>query len=351
MVILQIVTRSDLGGAQSVVVNLANSLSTNNKVIVVAGGGDGRMWNLLAPIVKKEYIPTLQRELSLLKEYQTIRAFIKLYKKYKPDIIHLHSSKAGILGRLVFPKSKIVYTVHGFDSIRIAYRRFLPLERILQRKSHAIVGVSEYDKRNLLNEGITYHVETVYNGIQKPTSLGEDPFAHLSHFRKIVLCIARLSPQKNVEIFLDVAAMLPEYAFVWIGNQNEYCDKHSKNVFFMGSLTNAGAYNEYIDLFMLPSNYEGLPMTIIEAMSFGKPVVASDVGGVSEIVVNNENGYTVENTAQSFIDKISYVLEDEGIYARFSDSALKRFHKELTVENMLAGYMKIYNRIDCNKFK
>ena len=71
----------------------------------------------------------------------------------------------------------------------------------------------------------------------------------------------------------------------------------------MGSLPNAGAYNEYADLFILPSNYEGLPMTIIEAMAFGKPVVASKVGGISEIVLDDENGYTVENSAKASVRK------------------------------------------------
>lgn len=345
MKILQIVTRSDLGGAQSVVLNLANFLSINNEVVVAVGNGDGKMWQMLSPNVEREYVLSLQRELSPLKELQTIKVFKSLYRKYQPDVIHLHSSKVGILGRLAFPKEKIVYTVHGFDSIRIAYRKFLPLEKFLQKRCSAIVGVSQYDKRNLLNEGITNNVEAIYNGIERPVRLQENPFLQLGDFRKRILCVARLSPPKNINVFLEVAAMLPEYAFIWIGNQREYAGKYPKNVFFMGSLPNAGAYNEYADLFMLPSNYEGLPMTIIEAMSFGKPVVASNVGGISEIVRDDMNGYTVENLATAFCEKISYILECDGIYERFSKAALKFFNEELTVEHMIAGYMEIYNRV------
>lgn len=345
MRILLVITRSDLGGAQSVVVHLANLLSAQNEVIVIAGDGDGKMWQLLVPVVKKEYVPSLQRELSPIKEIETIRVFKRLYKKYTPDIVHLHSSKVGILGRLAFPKSKTVYTVHGFDSIRIAYRKYLPLEKFLQKKCSAIVGVSLYDERNLLNEGIANNVETVYNGIEKPARLKNNPFLQMEDFKKKILCVARLSPQKNVNIFFEVAAMLPDYAFIWIGNQREYVGKYPKNVFFMGSLPNAGAYNEYADLFMLPSNYEGLPMTIIEAMSFGKPVVASNVGGISEIVKDDVNGYTVENLAKVFCEKISYILEHDGIYERFSKAALDFFNEKLTVEHMVAGYMEIYNRI------
>lgn len=84
-------------------------------------------------------------------------------------------------------------------------------------------------------------------------------------------------------------------------------DNHPDNVYFLGNIPDAGRYNSIADLFILPSNYEGLPMVILEVMSAGKPVVASNVGGISEIVVNGENGYVVENTPQAFAEKISCI--------------------------------------------
>lgn len=342
MKIFQLITRTDLGGAQSVVVNLANELCKEHEVIVAAGEGDGKMWNLLSPSIKYEEIPSLHRELSPINELKTLFALRRLYRKYKPDIVHLHSSKVGILGRIAFPKSKIVYTVHGFDSIRIAYRRYLPVEKLLQKYCRVIVGVSIYDRKNLLKEGIKNNVQVVYNGISVPCKLEGNPFRNMQEYRCRVLCIARLSPPKDVDLFFKVATLLPQYAFIWIGNQYEYTQRHPSNVFFMGSLSNAGAYNEYVDLFMLPSNYEGLPVTIIEAMSFGKPIVASNVGGISEIVLNDENGYTVENIPDVFAEKIEYILENSDLYSQFSRNALERFKKNLTVDKMVSEYLKIY---------
>jgi hypothetical protein len=115
--------------------------------------------------VKYFKLNSLVRKISPVNEFRTLFSFNQLYRQYKPDIIHLHSSKAGILGRVAFPKNKIVYTVHGFDSIRLAYRKYLPVERFLQDRCKAIVAVSRYDEDNLKNEHIIQNIKRVYNGI------------------------------------------------------------------------------------------------------------------------------------------------------------------------------------------
>lgn len=345
MKILLVITRSELGGAQTVVVNLANKLCERHEVIVVSGEGDGRMWNLLDAAVKQEHCKYLQRAVSPVKDTLAAWELRRLYKKYKPDIIHLHSSKAGMLGRLVFPSKKIVYTVHGFDSIRVAYRKFLPIERIMQHFCSAIVGVSKYDHRNLVAERITCNT-MVYNGLSRPDVSNMQTIDAMKRYEKIVLCIARISAPKRHDLFIEIARLLPQYGFVWIGNHEDVTEAGlPDNCHFVGNIPNAGAYCSQADLFMLPSNYEGLPMVIIEAMSFGKPVVASDVGGISEIVRSGENGYTLENKAEVFAEKIRLVLENDEIYKELSKKSCKYYESELTVEKMVVGYMKIYDRI------
>lgn len=342
MKILQIITLSELGGAQSVVINLSNALSKYHKVIVAAGEGDGKMWPALNKNIEKVHIKHLKRALSPISDFLTLLSFIKLYYRFKPDIIHLHSSKVGILGRLIFPNSKIIYTVHGFDSIRIAYRKFLPLERFLQNHCKAIVGVSKYDETHMIEEKIKHNVSTIHNGIVPPLPIKDDPFKHIVGYTHKVLCIARISLQKNINLFLSIAQLLPQYAFIWIGNQFDFKEEYSSNVFFMGNLSNAGAYNEFADIFMLTSNYEGLPMVIIEAMAMGKPIVASNVGGINEIVVNDENGYTLNNDAKLFAEKIQYILENSDIYNKFSQKSFLRYKRDLTVDKMVDGYLEIY---------
>jgi glycosyltransferase involved in cell wall biosynthesis len=164
--------------------------------------------------------------------------------------------------------------------------------------------------------------------------------------KKVILAIARVAPPKRTDLFVDVARLLPQYNFVWIGNQNEVTEfgKLPNNCYFLGNIPNAGAFCSKADLLMLPSNYEGLPMVILEAMSFGKPVVASDVGGISEIVRNDVNGYTLANDAQLFAEKIQNIFEDKTLYSKFCQNSLDIFQKELTVEKMVQRYLNVYQR-------
>lgn len=346
MKILQVITQSELGGAQTVVVQLANNLSKEHKVVLVAGQGDGKMWDMVSNRVIKEDCPHLQRSISLKNDLLAAFELRRLYKKYTPDIIHLHSSKAGTLGRIVFPSKKIVYTVHGFDSIRLAFRKFLPIERCLQYLCKAIVGVSKYDEINLLSEKINRNIFTVYNGISTPCT---NDIAEISQFntnKPIVLSIARVAAPKRVDLFIDTAKRLPNYEFIWVGNQRDITEFGilPPNCHFVGNIPNAGALCSKADALMLSSDFEGLPMVILEAMSFGKPVVASNVGGIREIVQNNINGFTVENNAQIFADKIQYILDNKNVYNKFSQNALALFNDNLTVEKMVQGYLEIYRK-------
>ena len=344
MRVLQVITLCELGGAQTVVANIANSICGNHDVIVASGEGDGKMWHMLDERVQRVHCKHLKRNISFLDDLRTLYDLWKLNRKYKPDVIHLHSSKAGILGRLAFPSKKVIYTVHGFDTVRLANRRFLFLEKIMQRFCRSIVAVSEYDRRNLLAENINRNVTTVYNGTASIAVAGDLSFGIPAKYKKTVLCIARVSYPKNSVLFMEVAKLLSQYAFVWIGNKEPMHDT-PENVFFLGNIPNAAMYCSLADVFMLPSEYEGLPIVIIEAMSFGKPVVASNVGGVSELVRNGVNGYALENNANVFAEKINHILENQQVYDKMSQSSTELYDSYFTVDKMVGGYKDVYNRL------
>lgn len=324
--------------------SIVNELCAEHDVTVVAGEGDGKMLDAVDERVHKIRYPHLLRAVSPFNDLRTLLFIWNLNRKLRPDIIHLHSSKAGLLGRLILPKQKIIYTVHGFDSIRVAYRNLLFIERIMQKRCAAIVGVSQYDTNNLHGEGISNNISLVYNGIAITTEDKELPITIPPTYEKTVMCIARVSMPKRLDIFLDCARRLPQYAFVWIGNLNTMHDM-PENVFFAGNLPNAAAYCHKADLFMLPSNYEGLPIVLLEAMSKGKPIVASKVGGVPEIVINGKNGFALPNDVDAFVEKIDYILRNNEVQRRFSKFSLRQVEKHFTSKKMADNYLRIYREI------
>lgn len=342
MKILHVITRANLGGAQTVVLSLANAICNQHQVIV-AGEEEGPMWDLLDPRIEKVRIKEIVREISFKNDIIAYFKLKKLYHRVHPDVIHLHSSKAGALGRLAFPSRKIVYSVHGFDSIRLAYRKFLFVEKLLKNRCKAIVLASDYDKQNIIREGISSKLHIVYNGLNEPVIEPGLFIEGVERFEKKVLCIARISPQKRFDSFVELARLLPEYAFIWIGAEANYEYEKLQNLFVLEAIPNANRYIQLADIFVLPSNYEGVPIAIVAAISYGIPIVSSNVGGISEIVRNNQNGFTLPNNNLLFAQKISYILRNDDVCRLYSLKARQIFSESLTISKMVEGYMNIYN--------
>ncbi|MDR1883548.1 MAG: glycosyltransferase [Prevotella sp.] len=353
MKIFQIITVSEYGGAQTIVANLVKTLSPEHEVFVLYGG-DGEAWNALGNNFTKIKLNSHRKKIS----FGDIGLLFKLYYyrfRYKPDVVHLHSSKTGVLGRIAFSPKKTVYTVHGFDSIRKVFRRFLVVERLLKNRAYRIAGVSRYDVNSMREEGIGKNVVCIYNGVADPRLEQVEPKGRIADELEkiklscsgIVMCISRISKQKKFDLFLEIAEQMPQYAFVWIGNKTEVKGVPA-NVFCLGETHLARFYLKYADLFILPSNYEGLPVSLLEALAFGVPAVASAVGGVTE-ALNGENGFAVDNDVNSFTDRIKYILSDENIKKNMSICARQSYLANFTIEKMVDGYRSVFNAIVANK--
>ncbi|KAA6440695.1 glycosyltransferase family 4 protein [Dyadobacter flavalbus] len=352
MKILHVITLAELGGAQSVVLNLAAESIRNGHEVMVASSAGGELWNTLPKEVKQWKIPYLQRSISLLKEIKVVKELGKIDAAFNPDIVHLHSSKIGILGRLAFPSSKIIYTVHGFDSIRVAYRKFLFLEKLLKKRARHIVGVSQYDYNNLRKEGIRDNTGFVYNGIidyhtsyDKPESENHNRLKSIIQAKPgfKVICIARISPPKRFDLFCEVAEKLKIHGanFFWIGNKEKLSDVPD-NVFCLGEAEEAHRLLEHADVFMLPSDYEGMPMSILEALCYSVPVIASDVGGISE-VLNGSNGKAVDNQVSYFAEAILKYINNRDELVLAKREARKSYEKYFTIQSMYNAYLDLYH--------
>ncbi|MBN2652231.1 MAG: glycosyltransferase [Spirochaetales bacterium] len=349
MKILQIITLSELGGAQSVVLELSNSLVEKGFEVVVMSNPGGDMWNLLDKRVEKEICLSFKREISPINELKALFKIKKVIRRTKPDVIHLHSSKIGVLGRVAafpFKTKKVIYTVHGFDTILKANRVFLPLEKLLKRCCKKIVAVSKYDKNNLQENGIR-NVAVVYNGLRDFSGVAdEEALLFIKNLKiqgkRLILNISRLASPKRFDLYKEMAIKQEssENVFIWIGNKEEVVDLPS-NLFCLGEIPNARGLIPYVDYFMLISDYEGLPMAIIEAMSAGIPVIASSVGGIPELF-DGGAGFSVPNDSNLLIEKLVFLQNNSDLYDSVSKKARMKYEKDFTIDKMVESYLKIY---------
>lgn len=355
MKILHIITNTELGGAQRVCIELCNAALADGNQVAVASMQGGYLWDALDSKVEKFFIKSMVKPISVKHDLKCLHELRKVVRRYKPDVLQLHSSKAGTLGRLAAfgTKTKVVYTVHGFDSIRLKHRIFLPLEKILQNWCHGIVGVSRYDETNLRSEKINRNVHTIYNGIALPKEKTMQFFEDLrSQKKKVVLAIARIAPPKDLQMFLDAASEFSnDYAFVWIGGSDKFTMEEIKkqyeipsNVYLLGDVMEASSYVHYADLFVLFSNFEGLPMSIIEAMSNGKPVVASNVGGIPELV-GTENGCLVKTKDDAVCAIKNIFALDGDSFAKMSRSSKEKYVANFSLEKMWSDYKNLYETL------
>lgn len=359
--VLHIVTNADLGGAPRVVTELANAAAGAGSPVAVAAMATGPMWDALAPSVQRFPLRFMKRQIRPWSDLACLFELRALIRKLNPRVVHTHSSKAGVLGRLAAPKSlrgALVYTVHGFDTIRKAHRLFLPLERLLAKRTGAIVPVSAYDRDNLVAEKVDGRLELIPNGVSdRRGRVGSDHEALASlraarkAGRRVVLSVARLASPKRFDIFAQAAGMCGDgVEFFWIGNPQDRAELERTfgqlptTLHLLGELPEAGDYINECDVFVLVSDYEGLPMSVLEALACGKPVVASGVGGIPEALEGGA-GIVVENDAGTVAEALRGLLASQERCAALATAARRRYEERYSVNAMAASYDHLYKEL------
>ncbi len=349
MKILQVITQSVVGGAQSVVIELTNALIKDGHEIAVLSKPHGPMWDSLQSAVKKITCTDFSRNVSIIKDLKSFFFIRKIIKQESPDIIHLHTSKVGLLGRLAsWPRytQKTFYTMHGFDQIRVANRKFLPLEILAKYLCKKIIAVSAYDLQNLKMYGIT-NTKLIQNGISDKKKEYQDKkivdkIISFSAKKSIILSVSREAKPKRFDLFVEVARLLPQYSFVWIGNKEEK-ELPLSNILCLGEIPNASAYISLADIFLLLSDHEGLPLSIIEALSCSTPIIASNVGGIPEILQPNFSHIT-ENTSECIKNTIVKMLTNKGSLTLMKKNARIEYEKKYTIELMKNRYLELFGK-------
>lgn len=260
-------------------------------------------------------ITELKRELTPSND---VRSFTKIYKyirQIQPDIVHCHSSKAGIIGRLAAKKAgvkKIFYTPHGYS---FQADEFSPLKRTLfasieRLASHLATTktftVSKGEKQLAIDEKIDKpeKFQVIYNGLPNVKNTNEHKLHHLLELPNDTVIYgncARLSVEKNAPLFVSIAQeslkKYPNEHFVWIGdgeNLDEYQHIHP-NIHFIGYRNDADQLVDEFSGMLFTSKHEGLPYALIEALRSRIPIVATNVAGNNEVVIPNYNGYLFDS--------------------------------------------------------
>lgn len=335
MKILIVVTKSEIGGAQVFALNLARGLKESGKGVVVAGGGGGYLPEELSKINIPFYrFKNLERSYNPFKIFKFIKELKNYVKNEGFNVVHLNSSNAlfGVWGlSKIDPKPKIVFTIHGLSFLdknhkinflaKYLYGLFF---KCAWRKVSSLVFVSQLNYQSSIDRGLTKKGEVVYNGVYLPRDYFWDKEESKIFLQNkigfdlsdayIYGSIGRLAYPKNYEFLIEshneVKKLFPQAKLILIGEGPERNKYESlinslnlkEDVFLFGEEKNASRLLKTFDLFVLPSIFEGMSLSLVEAVASGIPVLASRVGGNEEII-GVDNCFELNNK-EDFLNKI-----------------------------------------------
>ena len=354
-----LITTSDRGGAQSHVFVLTERLLSLGVGVSLAVGDSGWLSDQMSKIgVKVTILRTLVHPIKPYKDFMAVLEVRNWLANERPDCLHCHSSKAGLVGRIAAATLRIpsVFTAHGwaFTGGASLIRKLIaiPLEKIAALCTAKVVCVSEYDfsRAKKFNIASLDTLEVIHNGIDD----SEFRAGHVNQ-RPTIVCVARFAAPKQHLLLIDALGRMKDRLWVLtlVGDGPELAKVIREvklaglesRVQFLGARDDIPEILSWCDIFVLPSLYEGLPISIIEAMRAGLPVIASNVGGVSELV-NSETGILVESEGKPSLEEALFALIEDGeCRQQLGSAGRKVFECSFRSDEMVSRYMKIYQSV------
>jgi len=319
--ILYIVTQGNLGGAQKYVSDLASEFSKTNQVWVASGyEGQGLEEKLTPSKIAYFRFSSLGRSVNPFRDIQAIFEIRSKIKQLQPDIVHLNSSKAGVIGSLaarLAGAKKIIFTAHGLvlnepmNGLKETFYRIITKLSFLLTDKILLVSKTDYnlalqkklappEKLVLVEVGLDYEKLSFFDRTRARTRLENLTGKNLGS-NKIIGTVADFYPAKGLDILLDAAQEVlkseQEIKFILFARKGPIqkqilrriaADKNLRSGFFpVLDRNDASSYLKAFDLFVLPSVKEGFPYTLLEAVAAEIPIIASGVGGIPEILENS----------------------------------------------------------------
>jgi glycosyltransferase involved in cell wall biosynthesis len=310
----------------------------------------------------------LCREIKPGADLTAVRKLTGIVRETRPDLIHAHSSKAGVLTRLQRMRNMripLIYTPHLYSfassfasgTRRVAYRE---IERVLSPLASRVICVCEQEAKLARAIGPEDRVRLVYNGVAPAPQ--QAPAAHevseLARTGPVVCAIALLHPRKGLDTLIAAAPTIlashPGAQFAIWGDGPELHRLQAlaaslgvgHAVHFLGLCTDPIAALRDADVFVHPAFAEAFPYVILEAMSAATPIVASDVGGIGEALIDDRSGLLVSpGDSAQLAQAVVELLGDAGMRKRIGAGALERFESHFSLTQMIDGVIDVYNEI------
>jgi glycosyltransferase involved in cell wall biosynthesis len=359
MKVLYVITKGERGGAQSHLWTLMNLQRFGTPVLAL--GEDG----LLGDLARQAGIPVhivrhFVHPIHPGHDVRALREFIRLIRAEQPSLIHAHTAKAGMLARIAgfITGTPTVYTVHAwsFNAMRSPLMRAMSVwtERGLRLMNQAVIDVSHFNFEMAKREGVAprRNHQVVWNGVEddpRRASFGEDggPI-------KIVM-VARFAPPKDHCLLLEALAPLPRnWQCTFIGDGPDQAKAQARahalgidrHVRFLGDRDDVPELLAQSHLFVLCSNSESLPISILEAMRAGLPVVSSDVGGCAELVTDGVTGLLAKpGDVCQLRNHLTTLLDSKPLLQSLGREGRARFESHFRVEAMVRQTVAVYSRI------
>lgn len=381
--ILRIINRFNIGGPTYNATFLTRYMSDEFETMLVGGlpeeGEADSLYILEEHGVKPILIPEMKRQPNFNSDRAAYLKIKQIIQEFKPHIVHTHAAKAGAIGRKAAKDCGvpiIIHTFHGhvFHSYfgKIKTWIYKMVERNLAKKSTGIIAISDLQKKELSEDfsickkdkikviPLGFDLLRFQNNLANKRALTRSKY-QISDNEVAIAIVGRLAPIKNHDFFLDVIEgvlnrqLNQKFRVFIVGDGetksqieariNSIHEHFQTNVIEMTSwIKDIPTFNAGMDMICLTSKNEGTPVSLIEAQASGVPVITTNVGGVKDIIAQNETGFVVESVDE-FIDKVCYLIENEKKRQEMSQNGWsfvkEKFHYTRLVKDMENYYKEL----------
>lgn len=374
--LLYVITKLELGGAQKQLLGLIGCLDKQKFTPFLFTAKNGLLLpqalSITGLTVKRSSF--LESSINPLKDFLALVELYFFIKKNKIEIVHTHSSKAGILGRIAAKLAAvkvIVHTVHGWsfnDYQRAILRKiYISFEKLTAKFSDAIIVVSSFDKQKGLrnNIGVEKKYTLIRYGLdRKNFSVKENNVREelgITQEDLVVTNISCLKPQKSPLDFVRLAHLIskefPNIKFLLVGDGvlRKQIEKLILKLGLQNKIILTGWRRDIpeilsiSDCLVLTSLWEGLPIVVLEAMAAARPAIATNTGGVKEVVIEDKTGFLVNRRdMERMSEKVVTLLKDEALKKELGEAARRSLGFEFDFENVLKKNQSLYDKLILN---